>query len=76
MSSPQLGVGGCKPKPKKSSDVRLPIPPMSVNGKSVTTGVIAFGKISLKKMWRCPRPSTFADITYVMLRSFRNSARM
>ena len=41
----------------------LPMPPMSVNGKSVTTGVIAFGRISLKKMWRCPMPSTFADCT-------------
>ena len=63
MSSPQLGVGGCKPKPKKSSEVKLPIPPISVKGKSVTTGVMALGKISLKKIWRCPIPSTFADCT-------------
>ena len=46
-SSPRLGVGGGRPKPRKSSEVMAAIADTTVNGMNVTSVDIAFGR-----MWR------------------------
>lgn len=44
-SSPQLGVGGLRPYPRKSKDVRLEIPPEMAKGSEVKIITIMLGII-------------------------------
>ena len=44
-SSPQLGVGTGRPKPRKSSAVSEPIAPATVKGMKVTRVAAVFGRM-------------------------------
>jgi hypothetical protein len=75
-SSPQLGVKGGRPKPRKSSAASEPIAPMRLKGKRVISGVRALGRMWPKMMRAAERPWQRAASTKVRERRRRNSARM
>ena len=52
ISSPQLGVGAGRPKPRKSSATSARCCATITNGANDTTGVSAFGRMCLKMMPR------------------------
>ena len=76
ISSPHDGVIGGSPKPRKSSAASEPIAPIKRNGKSVMSGVSAFGSTCEKIILRCENPRVFAASTNGSDLSRRNSARM
>ena len=63
ISSPQLGVGAGRPKPRKSSATSEPMLATMMNGMKDTTGVSAFGRMCLKMMPPSETPVVMAAPT-------------
>ena len=59
-----LGAGLGTPKFKKSKLTSAKIPAVTSNGKNVTTGVKAFGRICFRIILKLETPIDFADLTY------------
>src|SRR5664279_1111666 len=74
-SSPSEGDPGGRPKPKKSSAVKVVIELFKTKGRNVRVATIAFGKTCLRIIAPLLSPSARAALTYSKLRARRNSAR-
>ena len=74
-SSPREGDPIGKPKPKKSSPVKVVMDPASVNGIKVMVAIIAFGNTCLKISEMSDTPKARAARTKSRFRARRNSAR-
>src|SRR3954468_4953406 len=74
-SSPSDGEPGGRPKPRKSSAVRVITDDDRMNGRNVMVATIAFGSRCRNMMTMLDTPSARAACTYSKLRPRRNSAR-
>src|SRR4051812_2296970 len=74
-SSPSEGEPGGRPKPRKSSAVRVITDDDTMKGRNVMVATMAFGSRWRSMMLRSDTPSARAAVTYSKLRPRRNSAR-
>src|SRR5215831_288123 len=74
-SSPSDGEPGGKPKPKKSSAVRVVIDPFNTKGRKVKVATVALGSTWRRMMRILESPNARAALTYSKLRVRRHSAR-
>src|SRR5690606_37403552 len=74
-NSPSEGDPGGRPKPRKSSEVRVTMPLLRINGMNVSVATMALGSMWRNMMTGDDTPSARAARTYSKLRPSRNSAR-
>src|SRR5947209_7553832 len=74
-SSPSDGDPGGRPKPRKSSEVKVVIDEFRMKGRNVRVATMAFGRTCFQMILAFDRPSARAALTYSKLRARRNSAR-
>src|ERR1700754_3756943 len=74
-NSPSDGEPGGRPKPRKSSAVRVITDEDTMKGRNVMVATIAFGKRWRNMITRLETPSARAAWMYSKLRPRRNSAR-
>ncbi len=73
--SPSEGEPGGRPKPRKSSDVKVVMEPLRMNGMNVRVATIALGSRCLNMILALERPRARAARIYSRLRPRKNSAR-
>src|ERR1700736_459909 len=74
-SSPSEGEPGGKPKPKKSSAVKVVIELLRTKGRNVRVATVAFGKTCLTMIAPLESPSARAALTYSKFLARKHSAR-
>src|SRR3954454_21477355 len=74
-NSPSEGEPGGRPKPRKSSAVKVITEDETMNGRNVMVATMAFGSRWRNMMTRLETPSARAAWMYSKLRPRRNSAR-